>query len=125
MGAPDWIPERLAKPLRDSEERQPPPEPGASNEVSQRELPLTLAGAGLPQLSALTGAAKSYAERLFRFPTIYRLAEHAKEDRARPDGSRRIQESDITRFRRYVEGFAKRFDIKLRTQIRSITGTNP
>jgi len=31
----------------------------------------------------------------------------------------------VTRFRRYVEGFAKRFDTKLRTQIRSITGANP
>ncbi len=36
-----------------------------------------------------------------------------------------VYKSDITRFRRYVEGFAKRFDTKLRTQIRSITGTNP
>jgi hypothetical protein len=34
----------------------------ALHQVSERELPLTLAGAGLPQLPALTGAAKSYAE---------------------------------------------------------------
>jgi hypothetical protein len=47
----------------------------ALHQVSQRELPLTLAGAGLPQLPALTGAAKSYSERLFRFPTIDRLPE--------------------------------------------------
>jgi hypothetical protein len=45
----------------------------ALDQVSQRELPLTFAGAGLPQLPALTGAAKSYSERLFRFPTIDRL----------------------------------------------------
>ncbi|MDE2291247.1 MAG: ATP-binding protein, partial [Elusimicrobia bacterium] len=45
----------------------------ALHQVSQRELPLTLTGAGLPQLPALTGAAKSYAERLFRFPSIDRL----------------------------------------------------
>jgi hypothetical protein len=52
----------------------------ALHQVAQRELPLTLAGAGLPQLPALTGAAKSYAERLFRFPTIDRLAEQAARD---------------------------------------------
>jgi hypothetical protein len=49
----------------------------ALHQVAQRELPLTLTGAGLPQLPALTGAAKSYAERLFRFPTIDRLDEQA------------------------------------------------
>src|SRR6266511_3902232 len=52
----------------------------ALHQVSQRELPLTLAGAGLPQLPALTGAAKSYAERLFRFPTIDRLPDQAARD---------------------------------------------
>jgi hypothetical protein len=31
---------------------------------------LTLVGAGLPQLLALAGNAKSYAERLFDFPQI-------------------------------------------------------
>jgi hypothetical protein len=50
------------------------------HQVSQRELPLTLAGAGLPQVPALTGTAKSYAERLFRFPTIDRLEEQAARD---------------------------------------------
>ena len=38
------------------------------HKVSQRQLPLTLFGAGLPQLVGLTGRAKSYAERLFDFP---------------------------------------------------------
>ena len=36
--------------------------------VSQRQLPLVLLGAGLPQLVGLTGRSKSYAERLFAFP---------------------------------------------------------
>jgi hypothetical protein len=36
----------------------------------QRQLPVTIVGAGLPQLRALAGEAKSYAERLFEFPTI-------------------------------------------------------
>jgi hypothetical protein len=36
--------------------------------ISQRQLPLVLFGAGLPQLVGLTGRSKSYAERLFAFP---------------------------------------------------------
>ena len=36
----------------------------------QRRLPVTFVGAGLPQLPELAGEAKSYAERLFRFPTV-------------------------------------------------------
>lgn len=36
----------------------------------QRRLPITLVAAGLPQLPELAGEAKSYAERLFRFPTV-------------------------------------------------------
>jgi hypothetical protein len=40
----------------------------------QRQLPITLVGAGLPQLPRLAGEAKSYAERLFKFPRIGRLS---------------------------------------------------
>lgn len=40
----------------------------------QQQLPITLVGAGLPQLPRLAGEAKSYAERLFRFPRIGRLS---------------------------------------------------
>lgn len=36
----------------------------------QRSLPITMAAAGLPQIHELVGDAKSYAERLFRFPAI-------------------------------------------------------
>jgi hypothetical protein len=38
--------------------------------INQRELPLVLIGAGLPQIHGLAGNSKSYAERLFRFPEI-------------------------------------------------------
>lgn len=38
--------------------------------VSQQNLPITLVGAGLPQLAGKMGSAKSYAERLFDFPMI-------------------------------------------------------
>jgi hypothetical protein len=40
----------------------------------QRQLPITLVGAGLPQLPRLAGEAKSYAERLFKFPQIGELS---------------------------------------------------
>jgi hypothetical protein len=42
----------------------------AMHRMQQRRLPLTLIGAGLPILPALTGESKSYAERLFDFPVI-------------------------------------------------------
>lgn len=38
--------------------------------VSQQNLPITLVGAGLPQLAGKMGSAKSYAERLFDFPMM-------------------------------------------------------
>ncbi len=40
----------------------------------QLQLPITLVGAGLPQLPRLAGEAKSYAERLFTFPRLGRLS---------------------------------------------------
>lgn len=33
-------------------------------------MPITLLGAGLPQIAELAGEAKSYSERLFKFPQI-------------------------------------------------------
>ncbi len=36
----------------------------------QRQAPVTMVGAGLPQLRGQTGEAKSYAERLFEFPEV-------------------------------------------------------
>ena len=42
----------------------------AMHRAAQFQLPVTMVGAGLPQLVAGTGAAKSYAERLFTFPEI-------------------------------------------------------
>jgi AAA ATPase domain len=41
--------------------------------TAQRSLPVTLLGAGLPQLRGRMGRAKSYAERLFDFPEIGQL----------------------------------------------------
>jgi hypothetical protein len=42
----------------------------ALHRSSQARLPVTVVGAGLPQLRGLSGEAKSYAERLFDFPMI-------------------------------------------------------
>ncbi len=42
----------------------------ALHRCAQQQLPVTVVGAGLPQLLALAGNAKSYAERLFDFPFI-------------------------------------------------------
>lgn len=46
----------------------------ALHKVVQRQLPLTIVGAGLPQLPRLVGEAKSYAERLFRITAIGALS---------------------------------------------------
>ena len=42
----------------------------AMHKMQQRQLPVTLVGAGLPILPGLAGQSKSYAERLFAFPEI-------------------------------------------------------
>jgi len=46
----------------------------ALHRCSQNSLPVTMVGAGLPQLRGLAGNAKSYAERLFDFPMLGPLA---------------------------------------------------
>lgn len=52
----------------------------ALHKCARRSLPVTLVGAGLPQIPRLAGEAKSYSERLFRFPRIGQLSEqHARE----------------------------------------------
>ncbi len=42
----------------------------AVHKVNQRQLPILFFGAGLPQIAALSGDAKSYAERLFNYPPV-------------------------------------------------------
>jgi len=49
----------------------------AMHRTEQRQLPVVLVGAGLPQLRGRMGNAKSYAERLFDFPVIGPLPEEA------------------------------------------------
>jgi hypothetical protein len=45
----------------------------ALHKIVQRQLPVTFVGAGLPQIAELAGDARSYAERLFKFPSIGNL----------------------------------------------------
>lgn len=57
----------------------------ALHKTVQRKLPITFVGAGLPQIAELAGDAKSYAERLFRFPEIDSLGDDdAREALIRP-----------------------------------------
>lgn len=51
----------------------------ALHRTVQLALPVTFVGAGLPQLPRLAGEAKSYAERLFKFPEIGGLAREDAE----------------------------------------------
>ena len=62
----------------------------ALHRIAQRKLPVVLVGAGLPQLRARMGRAKSYAERLFEFSNVGPLppeaSRHAIEKPARDEG---------------------------------------
>lgn len=49
----------------------------AMHRIAQRGWPVILFGAGLPQVAALAGEAKSYAERLFDYPEVGPLAPDA------------------------------------------------
>lgn len=42
----------------------------ALHKVNQKALPVLFFGAGLPQVAAISGDAKSYAERLFHYPAV-------------------------------------------------------
>ncbi|MCC6283839.1 MAG: ATP-binding protein [Phycisphaerales bacterium] len=52
----------------------------ALHRSAQLSLPITLVGAGLPQLRGRMGRAKSYSERLFDFPEIGPLSPAASRD---------------------------------------------
>lgn len=49
------------------------------HKISQKGLPFILFGAGLPQVAALAGDAKSYAERLFDYPGVGPLSKEAAQ----------------------------------------------
>jgi hypothetical protein len=51
----------------------------AMHRINQLSLPVVFFGAGLPQIAKLAGDAKSYAERLFRYPAVDKLDDAAAE----------------------------------------------
>jgi AAA ATPase domain len=81
---------------------------GAVHRTVQRQLPVTFAGAGLPQLPGLAGDAKSYAERLFKFPMIGELdpeaATAALIEPARAEGVT-FEPGAIELILKYTEGY--------------------
>ena len=74
----------------------------------QRQLPITLVGAGLPQLPRLAAEAKSYAERLFKFPSIGRLTA-SEAGRALVDPAHRLgvdfEDDAVAAVIEYTEGY--------------------
>jgi len=80
----------------------------ALHRTVQRRLPITLVAAGLPQLPHLAGEAKSYAERLFRFPTIGSLpADEARKALVEParDVGGAYDDDAIDDILAYTEGY--------------------
>ena len=75
----------------------------ALHRLAQRQLPVILVGAGLPQLRARVGKAKSYAERMFEFPELGPLSRAAaKTAIAKPVAAEGL-EIDSAALRRIVE----------------------
>ena len=80
----------------------------ALHRCAQRQLPITLIGAGLPQLRGRTGRAKSYAERLFEFPNVGALDEEsAKAAIVRPAEEENVTYADdaVAEIIRKTEGY--------------------
>lgn len=81
----------------------------ALHRCAQRQLPVVLVGAGLPQLTGQMGSAKSYAERLFTFPTIGPLPDAAaREAITTPLRELRvaIEDDALSRILEVTEGYA-------------------
>jgi hypothetical protein len=67
----------------------------AIHKTVQRSLPVTFVGAGLPQIAELAGDAKSYAERLFKFPKIDSLTgDDARQALTEPAASEGVSYDD-------------------------------
>ena len=78
------------------------------HKVSQKGLPLVLFGAGLPQVAALSGEAKSYAERLFDYPAVGALgaaaARRAVQEPVQDEGAE-IEDAALDRIAEVTEGY--------------------
>lgn len=81
----------------------------ALHAANQNQLPITLVGAGLPQLLGQMGRAKSYAERLFTFEPIGPLSREAAEAALRnpvEQEGEQIDDDAIDAIYAATEGFA-------------------
>ncbi|CAM3483046.1 ATP-binding protein [Polaromonas hydrogenivorans] len=81
----------------------------AMHRTEQRRLPVVLVGAGLPQLRGRMGNAKSYAERLFDFPTIGPLPPQAAGlaiEKPLRDESVRITPEALSQILQITQGYA-------------------
>lgn len=80
----------------------------AVHRISQKQLPLVVIGAGLPQLVALAGKSKSYAERLFAYPEVGPLAPNdaaaALQEPAQTEGAS-FEPEAIAEVIRVTEGY--------------------
>jgi AAA ATPase domain len=80
----------------------------AMHKISQKELPVLFFGAGLPQVAALSGDAKSYAERLFHYPPVGALLpEDAKTAIRQPveDEGEHISEDALNEIMLRTQGY--------------------
>ncbi len=80
----------------------------AIHRVNQRQLPIIFFGAGLPQIAALSGNAKSYAERLFDYPPIGALAQNAASDAIRQpieDENETITKAALAQIVKQTQGY--------------------
>ena len=80
----------------------------ALHRITQRALPMLMVGAGLPQLAALSGEAKSYSERLFDFPAVGPLDESATRGAIRvpiEDAGAEIDDDALSEIAERTEGY--------------------
>ncbi len=80
----------------------------ALHRIAQRQLPVLMVGAGLPQLRGRMGRAKSYAERLFDFPEIGPLPQDALRaaiERPLHENGVDIQSSALNEIARTTHGY--------------------
>ncbi|MDE2796351.1 MAG: AAA family ATPase [Gemmatimonadota bacterium] len=80
----------------------------ALHRIAQRALPMLMVGAGLPQLAALSGEAKSYSERLFDFSGVGPLDESATRGAIRvpiEEAGAEIDDDAISEIAERTEGY--------------------
>lgn len=78
------------------------------HKTNQKNLPIVFFGAGLPQVAALSGEAKSYAERLFHYPAIGALDEADARTAIRQpieDEGERIEEKALDEILARTKGY--------------------